>query len=171
VLAEPLGVHQRQPAVSADCGNGVLDLRNLPANRGFNTCVRTTDAQDAGQRAARNLSALSALPPGITAWRVDAGFQREDFFTRSTSYGAPVVVGSYATGINHDLLAATNGRVTRLPLGWTRRHHHTLWAGHIGAQWCNQRRKPAAPGHPAANGRSRSPAAGRRRPMCEKRVL
>ncbi len=141
VLAGPLEVFindnlQFQQTVQ----NGVLDLRNLPAQQGFNTYrVRTTDAQGNPVSVLREIYLPSALlPPGITAWRVDAGFQREDFFTRNASYGAPVVVGSYATGINHDLTLGAHGLLTRdassVGLDADQRLS-TLWAGHIGAQW------------------------------------
>lgn len=141
VLAGPLEVFindnlQFQQTVQ----NGVLDLRNLPAQQGFNSYrVRTVDAQGNPVSVLREIYLPSSLlPPGISAWRVDAGFQREDFFTRNASYGSPVVVGSYSTGIDHDLTLGAHGLITRdaSSVGLEADQRLTaLWAGHIGAQW------------------------------------
>lgn len=141
VLAGPLEVFindnlQFQQTVQ----NGVLDLRNLPAQQGFNSYrVRTVDAQGNPVSVLREIYLPSSLlPPGISAWRIDAGFQREDFFTRNARYGSPVVVGSYSTGVDHDLTLGAHGLITReassVGLEADQRLS-SLWAGHIGAQW------------------------------------
>lgn len=141
VLAGPLEVFindtlQFQQTVR----DGVVDLRNLPAQQGFNSYrVRTLDAQGNPVSVLREIYLPSSLlPPGITAWRIDAGFQREDFFTRNASYGPPVVSGSYSTGVSHDLTLGTQALITRGAASFTLEADQrlsSLWTGHIGAQW------------------------------------
>lgn len=120
--------------------NGVVDLRNLPAQQGFNSYrVRTLDAQGNPVSVLREIYLpATLLPPGITAWRLDAGFQREDFFTRNAHYGAPLAVGSYSTGWSHDLTLGGQGLITRKASSMSLEADQrlsTLWTGHIGVQW------------------------------------
>ena len=83
--------------------SGVYDLRNLPAQQGFNSySVRTVDAQGNTVTVVREIYLPTALlPPGISSWSLDAGFRREDALSSSTRYGAPFVAGSYVRGLSH----------------------------------------------------------------------
>lgn len=117
--------------------SGVYDLRNLPAQQGFNSySIRTLDAQGNPVTVQREIYLpASLLPAGITAWRVDAGFQREDFFTANANYGPGVVSGSYARGISHDVTLSAQGLVSRaastLSAGYDQRLSD-LWTAHLG---------------------------------------
>jgi outer membrane usher protein len=120
--------------------NGVVDLRNLPAQQGFNSYrVRTLDSQGNPITVQREIYLpATLLPPGITAWRIDAGWQRENFFTHNASYGAPVVVGTYSTGLTHDLTVGGQGLVSRRASSFALeagRRLTDLWAAHLGLLW------------------------------------
>lgn len=117
--------------------NGVYDLRNLPAQQGFNSySVRTLDAQGNPVTVQREIYLpTSLLPPGIASWRVDAGFQREDFIVANGHYGAPFVAGSYARGVGHDLTLggqALVGKAASTVGLEADQRLSDLWTGHIG---------------------------------------
>ena len=120
--------------------SGVVDLRNLPALQGFNSySIRTLDAQGNPVTVQRDIYLPAGLlPPGITAWRIDAGLQRRDFFTSNANYGGFLVQSSYSTGLNHDLTvggqALVSRRASTASLEADRRLS-ALWTGHIGLLW------------------------------------
>lgn len=117
--------------------SGVYDLRNLPAQQGFNSySVRTLNAQGNQVTVQREIYLpVSLLPPGISAWRIDAGLQREDFFNANAHYGPGFVSGSYARGITHNVTLSAQGLVSRaastLSAGYDQRLGD-LWSGHLG---------------------------------------
>ncbi len=117
--------------------NGVFDLRNLPAQQGFNSySVRTLDAQGNPVTVQREIYLpTSLLPPGIASWRVDAGFQREDFIVANAHYGAPFVAASYARGLSHDLTLggqALLGKAASSVGLEADQRLSDLWTGHLG---------------------------------------
>ncbi|SFU38652.1 Outer membrane usher protein FimD/PapC [Polaromonas sp. YR568] len=132
--------------------SGVYDLRNLPAQQGFNSySVRTLDAQGNPVTVQREIYLpVSLLPPGITAWRVDAGFQREDFFTANANYGPGFVSGSYARGITYDVTLSAQGLVSRaastLSAGYDQRLGD-LWTGHLGVITARNTQQGQQQGH------------------------
>ncbi len=116
---------------------GVYDLRNIPAQQGFNSyTVRTLDAQGNAVTVRREIYLPSALlPPGIKSWRVDAGLQRENFFNANAKYGAPIVAGSYAAGLDHDSTVGAQALMSRMATVASAsydRRLSALWTGHIG---------------------------------------
>ncbi len=116
--------------------NGVYDLRNLPAQQGFNSySVRTLDALGNPVTVLREIYLPdSLLPPGIAAWRVDAGLQRENFLGSNAQYGPALVSGSYARGLTHDLTLGARGLVSKagsiLSAEYDQRMND-LWSGHL----------------------------------------
>ena len=116
---------------------GVYDLRNVPAQQGFNTySVRTLDAQGNAVTVSREIYLPSSLlPPGITSWRVDAGFQREDFFNSNAKYGSPLISGSFAKGLNHDSTVSIQALVSQASTSASASYDQrlsALWTSHIG---------------------------------------
>lgn len=116
---------------------GVYDLRNVPAQQGFNSySIRTLDAQGNPITINREIYLpASLLPPGIQSWRLDAGLQREDFFTSNTRYRAPLISGSYAAGLSHDTTVGAQALVshsTAIASAAYDRRLSALWTGHIG---------------------------------------
>jgi outer membrane usher protein len=116
---------------------GVYDLRNVPAQQGFNSySIRTLDAQGNPITINREIYLpASLLPPGIQSWRLDAGLQREDFFTSNTRYRAPLISGSYAAGLSHDTTVGAQALVSRstaIASAAYDRRLSALWTGHIG---------------------------------------
>ena len=116
---------------------GVYDLRNIPAQQGFNSyTVRTLDAQGNPVTVQREIYLpATLLPAGTRSWRIDAGFQREDFFTSSSKYGAPLVGGSYAAGLGDDTTvggqALISRRASTASVTYDRRLT-AIWSGHLG---------------------------------------
>ena len=117
--------------------NGVHDLRNIPAQNGFNSyTVRTLDVQGNAVTVQREIYLpASLLPPGTTRWRLDTGFKREDFAVANARYGAPFAAGSYATGVNHDVTvggyALISQSASTLAAEYDQRLS-SLWTGHVG---------------------------------------
>lgn len=117
--------------------SGVYDLRNIPAQQGFNSYrVRTVDAFGNLVTVVREIYLpLTLLPPGVSTWRVDAGLQRRNFLSSNFDYGAAVVSGSYARGIDYDSTASVYALVTRkasaASVNYDRRLSD-LWTGHVG---------------------------------------
>jgi len=117
--------------------SGVYDLRNVPAQQGFNSySIRTLDAQGNPVIVNREIYLpASLLPPGIQSWRLDAGLQREDFFTSNTRYRAPLISGSYAAGLSHDTTVGAHALVSRSTAIASAAYDQrlsALWTGHIG---------------------------------------
>ncbi|MET0310932.1 MAG: fimbria/pilus outer membrane usher protein [Burkholderiaceae bacterium] len=117
--------------------SGVYDVRNIPAQQGFNSySVRTLDAQGNPVTVTREIYLpASLLPPGSQAWRVDAGWQRKDTFGDNPRYGDGLVSGSYSRGLTHDMTvggyAIHNKDVSMVALDADRRLAD-LWTGHLG---------------------------------------
>ncbi len=115
--------------------SGVYDLRNIPAQQGFNSYrIRTTDALGNAVTVVREIYLpTTLLPPGVSTWRVDAGFRRQDFLGNSFDYGAPVASGSYARGLDYDSTAGAFGLVTRKASAFSASYDRRLgdlWTGH-----------------------------------------
>jgi len=119
--------------------SGVYDLRNIPAQQGFNSyTVRTLDAQGNPVTVQREIYLPSSLlPPDIASWRIDAGFQREDFFIANAHYGAPFVAGSYARGLSNDVTVGGQALYSRAASTLSADYDQRLsdlWTGHLGLQ-------------------------------------
>lgn len=119
--------------------SGVYDLRNIPAQQGFNSySVRTVDALGNPVTVQREIYLpLALLPSGIASWQVDAGFRREDFFTANAHYGAPFVSGSYARGLSETVTVggqALYSRAASLLSADYDLRLSDLWTGHVGLQ-------------------------------------
>jgi outer membrane usher protein len=118
--------------------SGVYDVRNVPAQQGFNSyTVRTLDAQGNPVTVSRDIYLPAALlPPGISSWRVDAGMQRRDVFGENPRYSGGVLSGNYSRGITHDTTlgayAIVNKDVSMVSADYDRRISD-LWTGHLGA--------------------------------------
>ena len=117
--------------------NGVYDLRNIPAQNGFNSyTVRTLDALGNPVTVQREIYLpASLLPPGISRWRLDTGFQRQDVYSANAHYGAPFVAGRYARGINHDVSVGGYGLVSKSVssfAGEVDQRLSELWTAHLG---------------------------------------
>ena len=117
--------------------SGVYDLRNIPAQQGFNSyTVRTIDAQGNPVTVQREIYLPAALlPPGISSWRVDAGFQREDFFSSNARYGSALVAANYSTGLTHDITVGGHALVSKAASSLSADYDQrlsALWAGHLG---------------------------------------
>lgn len=119
--------------------SGVYDLRNVPAQQGFNSyTVRTIDAQGNPVTVQREIYLPSSLlPAGIASWQVDTGFRREDFLIANARYGAPFASGSYARGLTNDITVGGQALYSRaastLSAGYDQRLSD-LWTGHLGLQ-------------------------------------
>ncbi len=108
VVAGPLEVFINDTLqVQQQLNSGNFDLRNLPAQQGFNSySIRTRDVQGNPVTVTRDIYLPPALlPAGATSWRLDAGFRRRDFTTAESGYGRPLAVASYAHGIDRDTSA------------------------------------------------------------------
>ena len=117
--------------------SGVYDLRNIPAQQGFNSyTVRTIDAQGNPVTVQREIYLPAALlPPGISSWRLDAGFQREDFFTSNARYGSALVAANYSTGLTHDITVGGHALVSKAASSISADYDQrlsALWSGHLG---------------------------------------
>lgn len=118
---------------------GVYDLRNLPAQQGFNSyTVRTLDSLGNPVTVQREIYLPSSLlPPDTASWRIDAGFRREDFFIANAHYGAPFVAGSYARGLSNDITVGGQALYSRAASTLSADYDQRLsdlWTGHIGLQ-------------------------------------
>ena len=138
VLASPIDVFINDTLqFQQTLQSGVYDVRNVPALQGFNSYrVRTVDAQGNPVTVQREIYLpASLLPPGISSWRVDAGLLRQDFFGANASYGAPLVAGSYAIGLDHDTTVGGQALVSKAAsigsIDYDRRLS-ALWTGHLG---------------------------------------
>lgn len=138
VLASPMDVFINDTLqFQQTLQSGVYDVRNVPALQGFNSYrVRTLDAQGNPVTVQRDIYLpVSLLPPGISSWRVEAGFQRQNFFTSSFNYGPPLLAGSYAVGLDHDTTVGGQALVSRaasiVSADYDRRLS-ALWSGHLG---------------------------------------
>ena len=117
--------------------NGVYDLRNIPAQNGFNSyTVRTFDALGNPVTVRREIYLpASLLPPGITRWRLDTGFQRLDGYSANAHYGAPFVAGRYGVGISHDVSVGAYALVSKAASSFSGeidQRLSELWTGHFG---------------------------------------
>ncbi|MBX3653403.1 MAG: fimbrial biogenesis outer membrane usher protein [Ramlibacter sp.] len=117
--------------------NGVFDLRNIPAQQGFNSySVRTLDTLGNPVTVVREIYLpLSLLPAGITSWRVDAGWRRSDFSLGGSRYGGALLGAAYARGLSADATLSTTGffshEVTLAGADYSRRLSD-LWVGQAG---------------------------------------
>lgn len=117
--------------------NGVYDLRNVPAQQGFNSYrVRTLDAQGNPVYVVRDIYVpATLLPPGAKTWRVDAGWERRNFASESFNYGPPLVAGNFAWGLDYDTTVSASAhaskRVSIASVAGERRLG-SLWAVHAG---------------------------------------
>ncbi len=117
--------------------NGVYDVRNIPAQNGFNSyTVRTVDALGIPVIVQRQIYLPeSLLPPGLARWRLDAGLRRQNDFSENPGYGAPFVAGHYALGIDHDTSLGAYGLVSKAAstlAGELDQRLAQLWTGHLG---------------------------------------
>ncbi len=119
--------------------SGVYDLRNIPAQQGFNSySVRTLDAQGNLVTVQREIYLPSSLlPAGIQSWQIDAGFRRKDFLIANANYGAPFVAGSYARGLSDTVTLGGQALYSRAASVMSVDYGQRLsdyWTGHIGLQ-------------------------------------
>jgi outer membrane usher protein len=117
--------------------SGVYDVRNIPAQNGFNSyTIRTTDALGIPVIVQRQIYLPeSLLPPGTSGWQINAGFRRANEFTDHSSYGAPFVASRYATGITHDVSLGGYAMVSKDVSTFSGDYDQRLsdlWTGHLG---------------------------------------
>jgi outer membrane usher protein len=95
--------------------SGVYDLRNVPAQLGFNRYrVRTTDALGNAVTVEREIYLpATLLPAGQSSFRLDAGLRRRDFLNSNFRYGAPVLSTSWARGLDFDTTTSVYALATR----------------------------------------------------------
>jgi outer membrane usher protein len=137
VVASPLDVYINDTLqYQRTLQSGVYDLRNIPAQQGFNSySVRTVDALGNPVTVVREIYLpVSLLPPGISSWRIDAGWKRNNFISGDFRYGQAVLAATYARGVDYDTTLSGYALGSRdasvLSAGYDRRLS-PLWIGHL----------------------------------------
>ena len=116
---------------------GVYDLRNVPAQQGFNSySVRSLNALGNAVTVNREIYLpATLLPPGVQTWRVDVGLQRKEFFASNSNYQGPLIAVSYSAGLDHDTTLGARALVSQAASSASAAYDKrlsALWTGHIG---------------------------------------